>query len=307
MPDETTGDWLERAGEKAFGPGWLDEDQEPNPEHAHLPLGIPLGIHERVPDTVYHGRRGVGVISKSALDRVHRSPAHYRAWLEAPSEDTPALKFGRAFHSAVLEPDVYERRYAVKPDFGDCRRKENKARRDAWRQANAGLERIGEDEDERIRAMMASVYAHPLASKLVTGGSPELTITWRDPETGLYGKSRADNYIEDHGGLVVDLKSCQDASVDEFAKSVARYRYHVQDALYRYAFGSVDKPVKHFILVAVEKEPPYAVGVHTLDTDGIARGYTAARQDMDMLAHAVRTDTWEAFPHLNTIELPRWA
>jgi hypothetical protein len=64
----------------------------------------------------YH-QKALGVVSKSALDRIHKSPAHYRAWLEGGERDTPAMSFGRAFHCYVLEPEVFAATYAVVPDL----------------------------------------------------------------------------------------------------------------------------------------------------------------------------------------------
>lgn len=269
---------------------------------------IPYGIHPNVLPSVYH-RRELGIVSKSALDLVTRSPAHYKAWIDgvAPDEETPALTFGRAFHCAVLEPDRFRSDYSAEPDFGDCRSKDNKARRDAWRDEHAAHELISAESMTTIEGMIASIHAHPLASAIIRDGLSELTISWRDSETGLSCKSRADYFVEKRG-MVADVKSCLDASYDAFRRDVVKYRYHVQDALYRAGFAEAGAAVQHFIFVAVEKAPPFAVAVYSLESEGIGKGYSAARADIDLLADCVKRNEFPGYPPgIQELTLPPWA
>jgi hypothetical protein len=265
------------------------------------------GFYKSLPHSTYLTRR-VGVVSKHALDLVNRSPAHYKSWADgAEEEDTPTFAFGRAFHCAQLEPDLFESTYCVEPNFGDCRKKENKAARDEWRAANAGKEVLEYSDLRAIRGMVDSVRRHPLASKMIADGEPELTLVWKDAGTGLMCKSRADYYVRNLG-MVVDVKSTNDASYESFRKDIAKYRYMVQDALYRDGFAALDAPVKHFVFIAVEKYPPYAVAIYSLDADGVGRGYTYARSDIERLADCVLKDKWPAYDEsIQTIELPPWA
>jgi exodeoxyribonuclease VIII len=265
------------------------------------------GIRAGVDASEYH-QKELGVISKSALDQIHRSPAHYRAWLDAKElKETAALAFGRAFHCSVLEPAVFAGTYVVQPDFGDCRFKANKAARDFWLEENAGKYIISADDSLAIAGMTASLRAHPAASKILVEGDPEVTLRWTDPETGLPGKSRADYHVKAKR-LVADLKSTEDASPEAFARSVYKFRYHVQDALYRLAFAQCGEPIHHFALVAVEKDPPFAVAVYTLDEEAVARGLQAARKDISTLQACLETDSWVAYSNgVETLSLPRWA
>ena len=79
--------------------------------------------------------------------------------------------------------------------------------------------------------------------------------------TGLQCKCRPD-WISADGGILVDLKTTEDASPREFQRSIAKWRYHVQAGWYmagiEAAYGT--RP-SGFIFIAVEKKPPFAVGV----------------------------------------------
>lgn len=272
----------------------------------HPLFRLPLGAHRNVANAIYHAR-ALGIVSKGALDAVDRSPLHYKAWLEGPDEDTEALSFGRAFHCALLEPERFTATYAVEPDFGDCRKTENKAARNAWRDAHAGHEPLTDVADSAIRSMVAAVRSHELASLILRDGEPELTMTWKDSSTGLLCKTRPDYYVAKRR-MCVDFKSCNDASEEAFAKDIARYRYHVQDALYRAGCHETGQTVEHFLFVAVEKTAPFAVGVHTLDADAVSRGHMRARSNIERIAECAKTGLFPGYPpHIHTISLPPWA
>lgn len=266
------------------------------------------GLHANVPPSVYHTRH-LGLVSKGALDYVARSPLHYKAWVDRTlaDEESPALAFGAAFHCALLEPERFATDYATEPDFGDCRKKDNKAARDAWRAEHAKATPIPPSEQAAIAGMIAAVRAHPLASRMMRDGEPELTVRWQDIDTGLQCKSRADYYVRKHG-MIADVKSALDARPEAFRRSVSTYGYHVQDAIYRAGFAAVDAPVAHFVFIVVEKTPPHAIAVYSLDAVTVARGYAAFRARADTLAECLRTNEWPGYPgSIQELSLPAWA
>ncbi len=280
-------------------------------------LDLPDGVHRDVLPRLYHARH-LGVVSKTVLDLVERSPAHYKAWLDELLEDeeTPALLFGQAFHCALLEPERFEDEYAVEPDFGDLRKtdetskedaKANKTRRDEWREQHIDSTLISAADAESIRGMVDSIRRHRLASRMIRDGVSELTLKWTDAETGLTCKSRLDYYVESLG-MIVDAKSTIDARWDPFRRQMIKHRYEVQDALYRSAALTLGLTVQHFVFMAVEKSYPYAVATYTLDEAGVASGYSKARAAIDQLAFCVKTNTWPGYEvGIQTIDWPTWA
>jgi exodeoxyribonuclease VIII len=120
-------------------------------------------------------------------------------------------------------------------------------------------------------------------------------------------KSRADYWVRGKR-LVVDAKTTLDASPEAFAKSVYNYRYHVQDALYRAGFAANGERIDHFALLAVEKEPPYAVAVYTLDAEAVSKGHFAARSNIEVLADCVTRNEFPGYGNgVQELSLPRWA
>lgn len=281
----------------------------------------PGAIYPDVPHEAYHART-LGVVSKGALDRIAKTPAHYRAWVDgAESAETPALAFGRALHARILEPDTFARTYIAEQrhPFRRVTEAQRNAKKpsdetlraieywDAWEIEAAGKIEISADDAAKVEAIRDAVMLHPVAGALFVGGMAEATAVWIDPATGLLCKSRMDYWRPDIS-VIGDLKTTEDASPAGFARSVAKYRYAVQDA--HYAAGAQaaghDRPA--FLFVAVEKEPPYAVAVYQLDREAIARGEELRARDMGLLYDCLQLDTWPSYaPVVSTLSLPAWA
>lgn len=268
------------------------------------------GIYPDVPHEVYH-RRELGVVNNGALKILSgKTPAHYRAWVDEVVEEkeTPTLIFGRAFHSLVLEPSKFHREFALQPAFGDLRTKAARESRDAWLTDHPGVTTLTDDDWKRLQGMAKAVRDHSIAGKFFADGMPEATAVYDDPRTGLRCKIRMDYWREDLW-MIGDLKSTEDASPRAFARSVVNYGYHLQHAHYtsgpQALFG---REAPRFLFCAVEKEPPYSVGVYMLDADAEARGHELRDRAMDTLDACLRTDEWPGLPPVvNTLSLPGWA
>jgi len=71
----------------------------------------PPGIYDadEYPNDEYHAS---SIITKSKLDKIHRSPAHFKHSRENPEVSTSrALEVGTAVHTAVLEPHLFKLDY----------------------------------------------------------------------------------------------------------------------------------------------------------------------------------------------------
>lgn len=277
------------------------------------------GLHRDVADEVYHSKVK-GLASKHALDRVRRSPAHYLAWLgETEKRDTAALAFGKAFETCLLEPQRFEGTYIVEPDFGYLLKhdasgttaeqgKANKERKRAWEAEHAGALRMTAEDYAAAMGMAHAIRQHPTASKLLSHESfVQVTLRWKDPTTGLECKARPDLYIPDLG-VIVDLKTAEDASEQGFITASSRFGYHRQDAMYRDAMAAIGMPVEHFLFLMVEKESPHAVGVYNHCEADVERGRVSINRDLARLAEAIETDNFGAYSDgIVTVELRAWA
>jgi exodeoxyribonuclease VIII len=264
---------------------------------------------ENLTNREYHEGPGV---SKSDLDQIARSPAHYMAYKAAPHEPNPAMLLGSAFHTAVLEPGEFEARYCVAPEGIDRR---TKAGKEAWAEfeyeAN-GKEILKPDVMETVRGMAEAVAAHPLARSLVTRGKAEQSIYWESSVVdGVLSKCRPDfvKDLTDGRYVVVDLKSTEDARPAAFERSAWNFRYYVQSAYYWDGCTSAFGHAPHaFLFIAVEKEAPYAVAVYEASIEMLNAGREEYFRNLCVYKECMDSGVWPAYPvEIQKLMPPRWA
>ena len=240
---------------------------------------MPIEIIDDMSNKDYHAH---SAISKSYLDRVHRSMAHAKLRRGAP---TPALIQGGGFHAAALEPKIFEKEYVLKKKFG--LKKEEKEAKKVWEeeQAKNGRTILTVEQYDTIKNMVDALIAYPKSAKFFEDGKPEVSLFWDYQDIPC--KARPDWITErkkeaDDRRYLIDLKSTLDASPESFARSVHKYRYHVQAAWYlkaaRTCYG--EDEIEDFIFLAVENHPPYNVATYSLGSATLDEGWMIADQDL---------------------------
>lgn len=246
----------------------------------------------------YHCAEG---ISKSGLDLIARSPAHYR--FSAKREPTSAMSLGSATHAAILEPDVYAEQYVVLRDAPDRR---SSVYKEAVKQRGAEYVLLGKEADQ-IAGMQEAVRSNPHAMALLADGLAEQSLFTRDPVTGVIVRVRYDWMTA--AGQPVDLKTTQDASDEAFGKSIMNYRYHVQDVLYcdawEWAFG--EQPPQ-MLFLAVESDMPHCTAIHRIPHDFRQYARKLYRADLNRYADCLISGEWPGLPQdAHTTQMPGWA
>lgn len=243
--------------------------------------------------------RNLPAVSRSQLwAAINQSPAH--AWTKRP--ETAAMSDGSAIHCATLEPKEWERRYAPAPN------RTTRAGKDRAAQLEAdGLNLITPASFETACRVRDAVHNHPIARQVFSQGQAEESAVALDPETGLLVKVRPD-YVRGDGAMA-DLKTTEVAAPNRFATSCARYGYHLQAAMYPWVWEMAGGGlVEMFVIVAVEKSPPYAVAVYELDQAAISAGLKVMHRALALWKSCRDTDHWPSYPEsIQTIYLPDWA
>jgi len=180
----------------------------------------------------------------------------------------------------------------------DRRTKEGKQLWQEFTEANADKEIITRDQDAQIEAMHRSLMRHPMANHLLTcAGEAEQQLDWEidgQPYRGVLDK------LTD-SGFIVDIKTTDDASPRGFAYSVRKYRYHVQAAMYLDGVMATGTKPEAFILIAIEKAPPYLCAVYYLTDSDIEAGREAYKQDVETYRRCMSLNDWlEKFDELLT-------
>lgn len=197
-------------------------------------------------------------------DLANKNLSDYYLWrkfvkrdLEQP--DSAKFLFGRAFHTAVLEPKLFDGTYVVQPKF-DRRTKQGKADAAEWDEANQGKQVITQDQLDGVDTMSKAVRRNPYAKAVMKGASVEVSGFTR-LANGHILRGRIDGvHFDARYGF--DLKSAEDVSPAGFAKAAANFRYDIQAYTYMQLFG-----LDEFIFVVCSKKEPYEVAIYTLNDE----------------------------------------
>lgn len=268
---------------------------------------IENGFHAGIDNDDYHA---TPEISSSNIKTALKSMGKYKAKLDGESvfKATPAMELGTLVHALVLEPHTFSDQFAVSEKF-DGRTKVGKAAKAAFLAANEGKIIVDADQMKTASLMAKAVMEHEEVKLLfaVAGIAFEYSGFCYDPETELRVKYRPD-IRTDH--FIADLKTCADASKEEFARSISKFGYHVSAAHYlkcdRDLFGTTHG---QFIFICVESTFPYEVAVYTLKSTAIDHGYDQCAKALSMIKDAQTTGN---YPQLNDglaceIDIPAWS
>jgi hypothetical protein len=255
----------------------------------------------KVPFEEYRADPG---LNAGGIKELLRSPAHYQAMLRKEDKETPAKRFGKLFHLAVLEPEVFRKVYVLEEKFSGTGSRKAKAE---WL---AGLNKdavVVKPEDlDRLLPMVEKIHSHPLAKNLLQKGVREVTIAWEDKETGVRCKARPD--FVSHEGYCVDLKTSMDGRWQKFSRNLVEYGYHVSAAHYT-ACGretGLFNPETYIFLV-IESAPPYEVAVYPAGASVLYTGQHEREKALKLFKECSGSGVWPGYtPEAKTIEVPEW-
>ena len=255
------------------------------------------GLYENIPFSEY---KKIDAVNNSRLTRLDKCPA--AALVE--QEDTPSLLLGRAVHTLVLEgAEKFQKEFAVAPECD----KRTKAGKDLWALFQAdNLDKtvLSIDDGSQAEAIRNAVFAHPFAKKILAEGKAESTIIWDDQESGLKCKSRIDWIPARSNGVLVDLKTTWDASLDKFTRSCIDYGYAKQAGMYIDGIMKATGEVfDSFIFIAVETEPPYHTEVHVMDMRFIEWGYLEYRRLLYLEAKCRKEGFYPHYTEASALDL----
>lgn len=240
----------------------------------------------------YRALEGINVTS---IGEFLRSPMHYLYKYENP-KDTKSMKVGRAFHELVLQPLEFEKNYFCIGDFGVPERM-TKAEKERIERLACGREILSLEEVVKVRGMANAVKNSSSAMKLIDG---EREVSTQFQINGHNCKARADVLLRDD--FVVDLKSCVDASPEEFIRSIFSYKYYLQAPFYLKAFERTE-----FIFIAVESAPPYGIGFYQIPRAIIEYGMAQCEELVEAIAKSWEEKNFPGYSsQIQMIEVPSW-
>ena len=253
----------------------------------------------KMSDAEYFAAAGV---SQSTLKLFRKSPAHARYVMLNRREPSASMKIGSAVHSILLEGFEC---HAVLPESMKGQSKAAIMAREEFQANNLNKIILTQAEANQVQCMVDSVKTHEGAKKLLAiTEQAEVSLFWKE-ECGTACRGKLDGIMPIG---VLDLKSTQGASIDEFAKSIYNFGYHIQAAHYLAGAAANNLPCENFYIIAVENTPPYCTAVFVLEHESIEAGEKERKKLLQIYNDCVKNDNWPGYSDkIQAIGLPQWA
>lgn len=280
------------------------------------------GAYPDIPNELYHGAEicpGPSISSTGLKKLVGHlglqtkgcTPRHY--WEGSPlnpnrkaQEQTDALRFGAAFHDALLQPELWRdpTLYHFLPE-GFSRAK-TKAMAEEIVAADAaeaeGLCVISHEQRRQIDAMVEAMRANPLVDAVLSRGQAEVTLAYQDQETGVWLRARPDYLLNDKR-YGINVKTASDASHAGFSADVTKYRYAQSAALELDAIEAVFGIRPGNYLHPVIEKPGTGwqpgdylpVALWELPAEDIEYGRALNRRAIRIFADCLSADRWPGY------------
>lgn len=250
----------------------------------------PPGEHD-IDINVYHNSVG---ISRSGISELKKSPLHYWQAYLAPDRirkaDTRSMIFGDAVHTKIMEPDLFDQRFAISEKHDGRTNAGKKAKYD-FELASEGKKILDSEQYAILEVIEKEVKSHPLIPKLLQDAKIERSLYWIDSETELLCKARPDIWTPKY---LVDIKTTADSTYQAFAWSVRDYNYHIQAAMQIDAIQEMTGVLMHnFIFIAIQTTPPYKPYLYNLDDSMIALGRQEYKFLLRVLRRCFDTNKWD--------------
>jgi len=257
---------------------------------------------EIITNAEYHGRKThLSSTNVRTFDK-NKKQSKYGLTHELVKQ-TKAMADGTAVHSFFLERDKFNTDYVTKPSDIKLNTKVGKE----WAQEHQGKIIIDSEFSNNLLEMEKSFMDSP--AKMIynenMGGQTELSYFWDD--LGLVkGKCRPD-WIDKHGEIVIDLKTTIDASPKGFQKSISNWGYHLQLGWYLRGLQKLGLDSYDFIFIAIEKTPPFSVGVYRADQEMINYAMNKLDEIVPEINQALAAQEFPDYtPEITSIGLPPW-
>jgi hypothetical protein len=157
------------------------------------------------------------------------------------------------------------------------------------------------DRFAEAEAVCLQVEANELASNLLaTSQQTEYSIRfgWQD----LICRVRPD-FV--HPACIVDVKTARSAEAGDFARSIEKWGYHRQAALYRLGYQMLTDTEQPFVFLVIQNSPPYTVSTFDIDPAWLRDGMKEVLDALAGIRECLANGQWHRPEHNKVITLSR--
>lgn len=229
-----------------------------------------------------------------------------------PKDESDAFIIGRAAHALILGDEIFADKFVTVPEDAPARPTKPmieamlkgkmsdiaRERFDFWEPFDLSAKdkaMVTAEQMQRIAYMSQNLSNSPEAKQALTGGMAEVSMVWRDEQTGVWIKSRPD-MIPDNGFDFGDLKLFAPRSKNiklAVHRAITEYRYDMQMALAVMGAEHVFKTTaRECVLIFAESSAPFTVTPARIDADTLYWARCENRKAIDTFSACLTADHW---------------
>lgn len=234
------------------------------------------------------------------------SESIYSAWLalNQPIEETKPMIFGRAVHTYLLEPHLFESQFAFGEKF-DRRTKDGKAAAEAFALANQGKAILDSEDFEKLKKIGVNAQNHPIVAAMLSDFEKEKSYQWES--SGLKYKARLD-LVNESRNIIADVKTTSTKSTRDFLSDSINRNYPVQFLHYAKPLLEMHGIVPDIFAIAIETDS-CEIAVYKLNAvvyhDAINSKYNQCLENL-LKAMELNECPTKYSQEIISLELPNW-
>lgn len=232
--------------------------------------------------------RSLPALNASRFKAFHRSPYHFFNQKEV--ETTEAMKVGTAIHTACLEPSQYDSTIGYLPDV-DGRTTEGKAIKKAFEEKYAGKTILKAVSKEIVERAVKAIVTSEEWETIKDNKSMRYEQVLLCDLFGVHCKARLD-LVDVENGIIRDIKSCDDASIERFKYTVRDRLYWLQAGFYTLMAEATFNKRFDFEFIAVETSDPSTAQFHKVDEQELLKWKRLVELLLIKYKSCEDTNTW---------------
>ena len=214
-------------------------------------------------------------LSKSTVFELYQSSLYKWRYFERTFKTTDAMTWGSLVDCLITAPDDFAAQFAVSP-FDSFRTKDAKE----WKaeKNESGVAIVTEDLITKAKqATQHLTETHEVAAEIINNSAKQVVMLnkiqtpFSDKPINL--KALAD-FVPNNKPYLADLKTTNDFTPNGFAKTIAKYGYHVQASHYLDMWNAAnpDDQRDRFLIIWQDSKAPYEVAISEIPQSDIFDG-----------------------------------
>ena len=234
-------------------------------------------------------------LSKSAVYELYQNSLYKWRYFPRQYTDSPAMTWGSLVDCIITSPEDFDEQFVTNP-YDSFRTKEAREWKDAT--LDAGKQIITPELLEQANAAVAVLTKkHKYAAAMIEKSASQVVLMQRvqhpasERTVGIKGLV---DLAPEGEPFLMDLKTTRDFTAGGFAKTIAKFSYHIQGALYLQLWNATHTHDQRdrFQIMWQDSAAPYEVAITEIPATDLADGADMFNHLLGRIVRAAENEHW---------------